>query len=136
MSKQTIIGALVVVYHKGPKSTYRWVDQWTYQNIVLKGLQSAQEQLAKARKLLPAMEAAAHSMSEREFRQAYGTSSVEALRMLRDPVGVSTITLRTIETEPVFKGAYLGHGSTLRINFKDVKSVAFKETQKVDDFGP
>ena len=133
MPRKTTVGALVVVYHAGPKSTYRWVDEWTYRNIVLKDLQSAREQLERARRLLPEIEAAARSMTEKEFLRTYKTPSSEALHMLRNPVQASTLTLRTIEVEPIFKGTYLGYGSALQINFKEVKRVDFKEMQKVDD---
>jgi len=136
MPKQTTVGALVITYHRGGKSTYRWIDQWTYDHIVVKGLKSAKELTAKAKKLLPATEHDARKLSEAEFYQRHKMSPAEALLMLKNPVGTSVMSLRTIEVEPVFKGEYLGYGGSLEINFADVRGVAFQETRAVDDFGP
>lgn len=134
--KKTIVGVLVVVYRTGVKSTYRWVDEWTYKSIASRDLANAQEMTAKAKKLLPAIERDARTLTEAEFRKKHQQSPVDVLLMLRNPVGTSTMTLRTIEVEPVFGGEFLGFGSSLQINFADVKSIAYKEKRAVDDFGP
>lgn len=136
MPKRTTVGALVVTYNSGSKSTYRWIDKWTYDQIVVKGLARAKEQTAKAKMLLPVAEHDARTLSEAEFRKKHKVSPAEILLALKNPVCTSVMPLRTIECEPVFKNEYLGYGGSLEINFADVKSVAFKETRAVDDFGP
>lgn len=136
MPKKTTVGALVVTNNGGSKSTYRWIDKWTYDQIAVKGLASAKELTAKAKKLLPIAEHDARTLSEAEFLKKHKVSPAEILLALKNPVGTSVMRLRTIELEPVFQNEYLGYGGSLEINFADVKHVALKETRAVDDFGP
>jgi hypothetical protein len=135
MSKTTV-GALVVTFHRGGTSTYRWIDQWAYKHIVVSGLENTKERAARAAELLPTIERDARELSGEKFLKQYKMSPTEAILMLRSSVDTLVVSLRTIEVEPIFKGEYLGYGGSLQINFADVKSVAFKEARAVDNFGP
>lgn len=129
MTAETV-GALVVVFKDGRKSTYRWIKECDYTHIAMRDLRRADEYAKSAARIHKSSLQARLTMSPEEFKEAFGGNTPAQVDALLHQIFLSTLSLWRIE-ELVPGIHYLSHARHLRIDFSTVKSIEYTEIRAV-----